>query len=153
QEGLCRGRGSGDRPVAPAGPRGLSHTQAVARLSGDHTVRIDNNCADRNGAGDVGGPRLTEGGMPVLGKSPPSLINDYKMPPRTARALRAASSLSLNHPVAQGPKPHAVQLRRGIVKQVSPGVHLCFLQHPPCRLCYYGSLYAHAAPATGREEK
>ena len=41
------------------------------------------------------------------------------MPPRTARALRAASSLSPNHPVAQGQEPHAVQLRRGIVKQVS----------------------------------
>src|SRR5262245_28292714 len=73
------------------------------------------------------------------------------MPPRTARALRAAGSLSLNWPVAHGPKPHAVQWRRGIVKQVSPGVHLYFLQHPPCRLCYHGDAYAHTAPATGRE--
>ena len=49
------------------------------------------------------------------------------MPPRTARALRAASSLSPNHPVAQGQEPHAVQLRRGIVKQVSSA--------PTCASC------------------
>src|SRR4029450_4611561 len=29
QDGLCRGRGSGDRPAAPAGARGLSHAQAA----------------------------------------------------------------------------------------------------------------------------
>src|SRR5262245_40325952 len=137
--------------VDPVG--GTRVEDAVACLSGDHTVRIDNNCTDRNSAGDVGGPRLAEGTTPVLGQSTPPLINDHKMPPRTARAFRAASSLSLNHPVAQGPEPHAVQLWRGIVKQASFGVHLGFLQHPPCRLCYHGVAYAHAAPVKGREEK
>ena len=34
--------------------------------SGDHTVRIDHDRADRDGAGDVGRPGLAEGATPVL---------------------------------------------------------------------------------------
>jgi hypothetical protein len=40
---------------------------AVARLSGDDTLWIDDNRTDRNGVGDIGGPRLAEGALPVLG--------------------------------------------------------------------------------------
>ena len=42
--------------------------------------------------------------------------------------------------------PQVVQLRRDIVKQVARGVHLCFLQHPPCRLCYHRAAHAHTQP-------
>src|SRR4029450_691824 len=60
----------------------VTHVEdAVARLGGDYPVRVDHDRADRNGTGDVGGPRLAKGALPVLGKSTPPFLNDHRMPP------------------------------------------------------------------------
>jgi hypothetical protein len=54
---------------------------AVACLGGDHTVRVNHDRADRNGASDVSGPRLAKGATPVFRQSTPPFINGHKSPP------------------------------------------------------------------------